>query len=314
MEANRQRIGWIGAGRMGYELVLRVLDAGYDVAVWNRTRAKAEPLEEHGATVVDSPADLADCDLVVTIVSSSAVFEAVTTGPDGLFSRGRGPGVLIDSSTISAEASQRVAAEASKYGTPLLAAPVSGNPNVVKAGKLTVVASGDDEAFERSRTLLEAFGSKVTYVGQGDEARLVKMCHNVLLGIVAQSLAEITILAERAGVSRADFLEFINSSVMGSVFSRYKTPALVNLDFTPTFTGHLLRKDLELGLAAAREFDVPMPVASTTHQMIVHLIGRGHGDEDFASLLALEAEGAGLELVSEDRDVTTGLETAQDGG
>lgn len=308
MESPRERIGWIGVGRMGYELVVRLLDAGYDVAVWNRTRAKAEPLGELGATIADSPADLADRDVVVTMVSSSGVFEEVTTGPDGLFSRGTGPGVLIDSSTISTEASQRVAAEASKYDTPLLAAPVSGNPKVVKAGKLTVVASGDATAFERSQPVLEAFGSKVTYVGTGDEARLVKICHNVLLGVVAQTLAEITVLAERSGVSRADFLEFINSSVMGSVFTRYKTPAYVNLDFTPMFTGHLLRKDLELGLAASREYNVPLPVAATTHQLLLHLIGSGRGDVDFAALLALEAEGAGLDLQPEHREVTTGLE------
>ena len=308
MASDGQRIGWIGVGRMGHELVVRLLDAGYDVAVWNRTRAKAEPLTEHGATLVDSPADLADRDLVVTMVSSSAVFEEVTTGTNGLFSKGSGPAVLVDSSTISAEASQRVAAEAAKYDTPLLAAPVSGNPNVVKAGKLTVVVSGDEAAFEKSRAVLECFGKKVTYVGSGDEARLVKICHNVLLGVVAQSLAEITVLAERAGVSRADFLEFINSSVMGSVFTRYKTPAYVNLDFTPMFTGHLLRKDLELGLAAGREHNVPLPVAATTHQLITHLIGMGHGDVDFAALLALEAQGAGLELTSENRDVGTGLD------
>ncbi|MPZ72040.1 MAG: NAD(P)-dependent oxidoreductase, partial [Nitriliruptorales bacterium] len=220
MAAEPRRIGWIGAGRMGYELMLRLLAAGYDLAVWNRTRAKAEPLAEHGATIVDGPRDLADRDLVVTMVSSSSVFEDVTIGSSGLFSSGSGPRVLVDSSTVSAEASQRVAAEAAKFDTALLAAPVSGNPNVVKSGQLTTVVSGDGTAFDYALPVLETFGSKVTYVGSGDEARLVKMCHNVLLGVVTQSLAEITVLAERAGVSRADFLEFINSSVMGSVFTR----------------------------------------------------------------------------------------------
>ncbi|MDQ3343257.1 MAG: NAD(P)-dependent oxidoreductase [Actinomycetota bacterium] len=308
MAAEPRRIGWIGAGRMGYELILRLLAAGYDVAVWNRTRAKAEPLTEHGATIVDTPADLADRDVVVTMVSSSAVFEDVTMGPAGLLSGECGPRVLVDSSTISAEASQRVAAEAAKYDTAVLAAPVSGNPKVVKSGKLTVVVSGDAAAFDEARPVLETFGHKVTYVGGGAEARLVKICHNVLLGVVTQSLAEITILAERSGVSRADFLEFINSSVMGSVFTRYKTPALVNLDFTPTFTGHLLRKDLELGLSAGREHNVPLPVAAMTHQLVLHLIGNGRGDVDFAALLELEAQGAGLELRSENREVSTGLE------
>ena len=311
MAAQPQRIGWIGAGRMGFELMGRLLDAGFELRVWNRTREKAEPLVERGATLVDSPADLADCDIVVTMVSSSSVFEEVTMGSAGLFSGGSGPRVLVDSSTISAESSQRVATEASKFDTALLAAPVSGNPKVVKSGKLTCVVSGDQNAYDFALPVLNAFGSKVTYVGNGDEARLVKICHNVLLGVVTQSLAEITVLAERAGVSRADFLEFINSSVMGSVFTRYKTPSIVNLDFTPTFTGHLLRKDLELGLSAGREHDVPLPVAALTHQIVTHLIGSGRGDVDFMSLLELEAEGAGLAIESEDREVSTGLEPEQ---
>ena len=308
MATQPQQIGWIGAGRMGLELMGRMLDAGYDLLVWNRTRSKAEPLVERGATLVDSPADLAGCDVVVTMVSSSSVFEEVTIGSAGLFSSGTGPQVLVDSSTISAESSQRVAAEAAKHNTPVLAAPVSGNPKVVKAGKLTVVVSGHQEAYEYASPVLQAFGTKVTYVGDGDEARLVKICHNVLLGVVAQTLAEITVLAESAGVSRNDFMEFLNSSVMGSVFTRYKTPSIVNLDFTPMFTGHLLRKDLELGLSAAREQDVPMPVAALTHQIVTHLIGSGRGDVDFMSMLELQAEGAGLKLVSENADVGTGLE------
>ena len=306
--AHAQRIGWIGVGRMGSELVLRLLDAGYEVAVWNRTREKAAPLVDHGATLVDQPADLADHEIVVTMVSSSAVFEHVTTGDGGLFSGGKGPKVLVDSSTVSAESSERVRAAAAKLGSALLAAPVSGNPKVVKAGKLTVVVSGDKDAYELARPVLERFGSAVTYVGADDRARLVKICHNMMLGIVAQTLAEITVLAERAGISRADFLAFINASVMGSVFTRYKTPQLVNLDFAPTFTGHLLRKDLELGLEAGREFGVPLPVTALTHQMLLHLIGSGRGDDDFARLLELEADGAGLQLTSEDREVSDGLE------
>ena len=312
-QSTAQSVGWIGVGRMGYELVLRLLDAGYDVSVWNRTREKAEPLTEHGATLVERPADLAGCDVVVTMVSSSSVFEQVTTGEGGLFSAGQAPRVLVDSSTVSAESSERVRGEAAKLGTALLAAPVSGNPKVVRSGKLTVVVSGDKDAYELARPLLERFGRKVTYVGENERARLVKICHNVLLGVVTQSLAEITVLAERAGITRADFLEFINSSVMGSVFTRYKTPQLVNLDFAPTFTGHLLRKDLELGLEAGREFDVPLPVAALTHQLVVHLIGSGRGDADFAALLELEAEGAGVRLASENRAVSDGLEPEQHG-
>src|SRR5438876_10135379 len=151
-------------------------------------------------------------------------------------------------------------------------------------------------------------GQRVTYVGEGEAARLVKICHNLILGVVTQILAETTVLAERGGIARADYLEFINGSVMGSTFSRYKTPALVNLDFTPTFTGHLLRKDFELGLDAARQLNVPLPVAALTHQIVVSLIGNGLGDVDFAALLELEARDANLELEPEARQVSDGLD------
>jgi 3-hydroxyisobutyrate dehydrogenase-like beta-hydroxyacid dehydrogenase len=313
--ADTKRIGWIGVGRMGFELATRLLRSGHDVSVWNRTRAKAEPLTELGATVVDTPADLADHDIVVTMVSSSDVFELVTVGERGLLTRdGTAPKVLVDSSTISEAASERVRAAAQRVGTQVLAAPVSGNPKVVRSGRLTVVASGPPEAFDLAEPVLASFGRKVTYVGGADAARLVKICHNLLLGITAQTLAEITVLAERGGVARSDFLEFINSSVMGSVFSRYKTPAIVNLDFTPTFTSHLLRKDFELGLAAARELDVPLPIAALAHQLVTHMIGQGFGDTDFIALLEIEARGAGLTMEPENIDVSDGLEPVDELG
>jgi 3-hydroxyisobutyrate dehydrogenase-like beta-hydroxyacid dehydrogenase len=293
---------------MGLALCHRLLSAGVDLAVYNRTRDKVTDLAELGATVADSPAKLADRDFVVTMVSDPAAFRNVTTGPDGLFSvPGVSPQVLIDSSTVSADASEEVRKAAADRGSELLAAPVSGNPKVVRSGQLTVVASGPITAFEKARPLLEMFGQGVSYVGEGDAARLVKICHNLLLGIVSQTLAETVVLAERAGVSRADYMEFINMSVMGSTFTKYKTPAIVNLDFTTSFTGHLLRKDFELGLEAGRDFDVPLPTAALVHQMILAMIGRGHGDEDFIRLLTVEAASAGFELFPEDVEVDDGL-------
>jgi 3-hydroxyisobutyrate dehydrogenase len=151
-------------------------------------------------------------------------------------------------------------------------------------------------------------------VGEDELARIVKLCHNLLLGTVAQSMAEITVLAEKSGVTRQAFLACINASVMGSLFTRYKTPAYVSLDFTPTFTATLLRKDFDLGLAAAREREVPMPVAALVHQIVQGLVGRGYGDQDFAALIELEAQSAGLHLVSEDAVVSDGLEPPDDAG
>jgi 3-hydroxyisobutyrate dehydrogenase-like beta-hydroxyacid dehydrogenase len=305
-------IGWIGAGRMGIVLAERLLRAGQDVAVYNRTRSKAEPLRELGAKVVDAPSDLADRDIVITMVAADADLVAVTDGPGGVLTGGRGPGLLVDCSTVSAEGSEAVRRSAERVGTRMLAAPVSGNPKVAKSGMLTLVVSGPREAFHEARPCLEILGRGVTYVGEGESARLVKIAHNLLLGAVTQCLAEITVLAERGGVARADLLAFINDSVMGSTFSRYKTPAFVNLDFHPTFTTHLLRKDFELGLEAGRAFNVPLPITAAVHEIVTSLIGAGHGDDDFATLLLLEASGAGLDLESEGIDVDDGLHPIDD--
>ena len=300
-------IGWIGTGRMGYAMATRLLKAGYPLRVWNRTRAKCEPLAELGAQIVDSPAELAGCPIVFTMVAASADFAQVTTGEGGVLAGAAVPRVLVDCSTVSAQVSSEVREEAAKRGTALLVAPVSGNGKVVKAGKLSFIASGPRETFDEVRPLLDAIGRHATYAGEGDVARLVKLAHNIFLGVVTQSLAEITVLAEKGGVSRAAFLEFLNDSVMGSVFTRYKSPAFVNLDLTPTFTPVLLRKDFDLGLAAAREMEVPMPVAALTHQIVQEAVGRGHRDNDFAVLLLEAAAAAGLTLEPEDVPVPDGL-------
>ena len=302
-------IGWIGAGRMGFALAARLLDAGYDVAVYNRTRSKAEPLEARGATIVDRPLDLANRDVVFTMVSAPKDLEEVIGGEGGLLTaESSTPTVIIDSSTVSGESSARIRALATERGSQFLAAPVSGNPAVISAGKLTVAVSGPRETFDAVKPILSVLGCGVTWVGEGEVARLVKIAHNVFLGIVTEALAEITVLAERGGVSREAFLEFLNDSVMGSTFTRYKTPAFVNLDFAPTFTMPLLSKDFDLGLEAAHELAVPMPIAAATAQIVASAIGAGYRTEDFATLLLEQARRAGITLASEDAHVLSGLE------
>jgi 3-hydroxyisobutyrate dehydrogenase len=301
-------LGWVGTGRMGYALATRLLEAGCDVAVYNRTRAKAEPLAELGAAVVDAPAELAGRDIVFTMVAGPEDFKAVVLGENGLLSRSDvAPSVIVDSSTVSPDASAQVRAETDSRGVALLAAPVSGNPSVVDAGRLTLVVSGPEDAWDAARPYLELLGAGATYVGEGDVARLVKICHNLMLGVVAQSLAEVTVLAEKGGVSRAAFLEFLNKSVMGSMFTRYKTPAIVNLDFKPTFTPALLYKDFHLGFEAAEEHGVPMPVAAAAQQVVQALMGFGYEDVDFMALLELEARSSALELEPENVPVSDGL-------
>jgi len=308
MSVSEMSVGWIGVGRMGAAMASRLAAAGEDVMVWNRTRAKAEALTGSGCHVADSIADLRDRDVVFTMVSAPADLEQVLTGENGLIADpDHVPDAVVDCSTVDAETSAAMRAACAERGVDFLSAPVSGNGKVVRAGMLTLVVSGPEQTWLRVAPLLDLLGQGATYVGEGDAARLAKICHNVMLGVVTQCMAEITVLAEKGGMSRAAFLDFLNKSVMGSTFTRYKSPAFVQLDFTPTFTPLLLRKDFDLGLAAAHDLDVPMPVSMAAAAAVQASVSSGRVDEDFAILLDLEARASGLELKPEDVEVDDGL-------
>src|ERR1700757_3093176 len=178
------RLGWLGTGRRGREMGRRLLEAGCDLAVFNRSMSKAEPLIRLGAKPAGSAAELAARDLVFMPVGSADDLIAAVLGAGGLVSgSGAGPRVLVDCSTVSAGASARVRAEIADRGTALLAAPVMGNPKVVRAGQMTAAVSGPRDASYLADPYLDMLGHGVTYVGDGEEARTVKLCHNLILGV-----------------------------------------------------------------------------------------------------------------------------------
>jgi 3-hydroxyisobutyrate dehydrogenase-like beta-hydroxyacid dehydrogenase len=301
-------IGWIGAGRMGAAMAGRLARAGEDVTVWNRTRAKAEALADIGCKVADTIADLRDRTVVFTMVSGPADLIEVLAGDDGVLADPEQvPAVVVDCSTVDSETSAAMREACSARGVAFLSAPVSGNAKVVAAGLLTLVVSGPEETWLKVAPLLDHLGKGATYVGEGDVARLAKIAHNVMLGVVTQCLAEITVLAEKGGMSRAAFLDFLNKSVMGSTFTRYKSPALVHLDYSPTFTPLLLRKDFDLAFAAAHDLDVPMPVSAAAAAAVQATVSSGRVDEDFAILLDAQAHNSGLTLKPENTEVDDGL-------
>ena len=270
MAANKQKIGWIGVGRMGYPMAERLLKAGYDVSIWNRTRSKAEPLTKLGGKVVDNLLELKDVDVLFSIVSTGKDLEQVYFGKNSVTGHGgKLPKIFVDCSTIAVEESASIRDRLQQLGCEYVAAPVSGNAKVIKAGKLSAVISGSEAACKTAAPLMEVIAPRgVSYVGGGELARVCKIAHNVMLGVVIENLIEITLLANKMGVPRHAFLAFMNNSVMGSMFTRYKSPALVNLDWSTTFTPELLRKDLDLGLALGREWDVPMPVTAAMREML----------------------------------------------
>jgi 3-hydroxyisobutyrate dehydrogenase len=319
MVAAAKKLGWIGVGRMGYQMAERLLKAGHDLSIWNRTRSKAEPLARLGGKVVDNSADLAGVDVLFTIVSTGHDLDEIFFGSEGLVTRSKGalPKTIVDCSTISVEDSVNIREKLDKRGVAFVAAPVSGNGHVIKAGKLSSVVSGPEQASRAVMPLIEVFAPKgVSYVGDGELARICKIAHNVMLGVVIENLTEVLLLANKMGVPRHAFLSFMNNSVMGSMFTAYKSPALVNLDWTTTFTPELLRKDLDLGLELGREWDVPMPVTAATREVVQAHIGRAATkpnaaeilSNDFAQLAETLAEMSGMKLQSENKTVPSGLE------
>lgn len=303
-------VGWIGLGRMGEAMVKRLLQAGFGASVWNRTRSKAEPLAAYGAEIVRERSELADCDVVFTMVSTTDDLKEVLFDEGGLVAGRRKPQVVVDSSSISQEGSAEIRAQLEAMGVAYLCAPVSGNAKVAKAGKLLIVASGPRALYDKAQPYLAAIGRKAMWVGEGELARVWKIAHNTMFGVVIQNLCEITVLAEKAGIPRHVFLESINDSVLGSMYTRYKSPMLTNLTFDQvTFTPRLLLKDMDLGMGAAKTYGVPMPAAAATRESVARMVGHGHDHIDFAVLLREIAHDAGLELQPENVKVSDGLES-----
>ena len=311
------KIGWIGMGRMGFPMAERLLKAGYDVSIWNRTRTKAEPLAKLGGKVVGRPSDLANVDVLFAIVSTGKDLEEVYFGPDGVGTANKVPSIFVDCSTIAVEESAAIRKRLGERGARFVCCPVSGNAKVINAGKLSAVASGPEPAFRTVEPMVKAFAPRgVSYVGDGELARVCKIAHNVMLGVVIENLIEITLLTNKMGVPRHAFLAFLNNSVMGSMFTAYKSPALVNLDWATTFTPELLRKDLDLGLELARDIDLPMPVTAAAREVLQAHFGVATLREDpqkylagdFAALMETMALAGGMKLASENKKVPTGLE------
>lgn len=319
------KIGWIGLGRMGGPMATRLLRAGYSVTAWNRTRAKAAAVEKEGARIVARLDELGDVDVLFSMVNTGKDLHEVCFGEHGVYRAGakKHPPLLVDCSTIGMDESAEVRKRLAALGVEFLAAPVSGHPRCIWAGKLSSVVSGPQPAFDRVKPLLLAYGpAGAAYAGEGELARMCKIAVNLLLFVTGATLMEVTLLAEKAGIKRSAFLEFLNSSVIGSTFSRYKSPAIVNLDFTTTFPPTGMRKDLDLGLAIGKESGVEMPMVTATRALLQEHIDSAAGQPDpdaylkldFVTLIETLARSAGMKLVPENVAVSDGLDPVQPHG
>ena len=290
------QVAVLGLGKMGEPIARRLLDAGHTVSVWNRTPGRATGLAEAGAQVLSTPSEAWEAaDVCVTMVLDDAALLEVTTGDDGLLTVSAGGRVLVDMSTVSPQASGKLAEAAARAGAGYLRAPVSGNPSVVEAGNLGIMVSGDEAVFSRTEQVLRDIGPNVFYVGSGEEARILKLALNLMIAGNAQLVAEALVLGEAHGLDRARMLEVMGASAAGSPFVKYKTAALLQDDYTASFTGHAMWKDLSLALAAAHQVHAPLPVTAAIHQLVEGCIGSGWGDLDLTALLPRLRREAGLD-------------------
>jgi 3-hydroxyisobutyrate dehydrogenase-like beta-hydroxyacid dehydrogenase len=275
-------VGLVGLGNMGTAMAERLLAADNRLGVYNRTRGKADALAARGAFVADTPAELlGEVDVVVTSLPNDEAFEEVA---EQIVVAARPGAVLIDTSTVSAAASARIASLAEAASVAYLRAPVSGNPSVVRAGNLTFIVSGDHDTLERVEPVLRAIGPTIHYVGDGEQARIVKLAINLMIAGLAELMSEALVLGEAAGVSKEDLLEVMGSSAAGAPFVQYKTGPLLNDDFSATFTTALMEKDIDLVLASAEESGVQLPVAREMKALLRAAIEAGYGDDDFIAL------------------------------
>ncbi|QOV44754.1 NAD(P)-dependent oxidoreductase [Streptomyces chromofuscus] len=278
----------LGLGQMGSAIAERLVDAGHEVGVWNRSKGRADDLVARGAYELDSPAEAWErSDVCITMLADSRALADVALAADGgmvhaASAKGK---TLIDMSTVSVEVSRAVSAAAAAAGVRYLCAPVSGNPGVVRAGNLTVIASGEESVFSSVESLLRDIGPHVFLAGEGDTARVIKLALNLMVAGTAELLAECVALAEAHDVRREKLLEIVGASAVASPLVKYKIGPLLADDYTSTFSSRLMRKDLDLALEAAAAGGVPLPVTGVVQQLLQACMSTGLGELDFMALL-----------------------------
>jgi 3-hydroxyisobutyrate dehydrogenase-like beta-hydroxyacid dehydrogenase len=280
---------------MGAPIARRLEAAGHELFVWNRSPGPASEFAERGVPVLAAPAEaLERAEVCIVMLANPAALEAITLGPGGVLANADG-GTLVDMSTVSPDVSETVAAEADRHGVAFLRAPVSGNPSVVEAGNLAIIASGPRATFDDLSPMLLDIGPKLYYVGPAEQARIVKLALNVMICGTTQLLAEGLVLAETYGIGRRELLEVISGSAIGSPFVKYKTDALVADDYRSTFTTELAAKDLTLAIAAGEERGVHLDLTAQTLELFRECVAEGMGGDDLTALLPLLRRKADLE-------------------
>jgi 3-hydroxyisobutyrate dehydrogenase-like beta-hydroxyacid dehydrogenase len=268
----------------------RLLDAGHELTIYNRTAAKCAPLADRGAVVAATPAEAASgADVVFTNMADGAALKAVVLGQGGIMEADPAPALLVDMGTVAPAESAEIAAAAAARNIGYLRSPVSGSTVLAEAGKLTILASGDKAVYDAADPYLAAIGETRYHVGGGEDARYLKLVLNMMVSTQVQILAEGLVLGEKAGLDWKGMLEVISNSVVGSPLVKYKAGPLGDRNYAPAFLLGLMVKDLDLALAAAAENGVELPTTKAVREFYLRAAGAGHAEKDF-SAVTLELE------------------------
>jgi 2-hydroxy-3-oxopropionate reductase len=283
-----ERIGFIGLGIMGKPMARNLMEAGYELVVYNRSRGKVDELAQEGAEAAGSPREVAEqSDVVITMLPDSPEVREIVAGEDGVFEGIKESSLLIDMSTISPVATEALAAAAGDKGVGMLDAPVSGGETGAIDGALSIMVGGSEEDFERARPIFDVLGQTVVRVGEAGAGQVVKACNQIIVALVIEAVSEALVLGSKAGVDPEKIIEVLSGGLAGSKVMEAKKSFFLEHDFEPGFRVELHHKDLGIALAAGREYGVALPVTAIVSQMLEALKAKGSGDRDHSAILTL---------------------------
>ena len=281
------KIGIIGTGMLGEAVGLHLLDSGYSVSVYNRTKSKTKNLEEKGAHVAELPSAVAESsDLIITCVKDADAVKQVLFGQGGVVSGKHDDMTVADMSTINPNATKEISKKLHDEGIKSIEIPVMGGPNVAIDGKLVLMASGDKESFERFSQVFNTIANKRFFLGESGSAHSIKLAMNLQISLLALSLSEGITLTKKAGFDPEIFLEILNSTYFSTGMSQNKAFKMIKDEYQPTFTLKNMKKDLDTIIASAKDFDAKLPIAERANEIYEQALDAGFGEIDYTGILA----------------------------
>jgi 3-hydroxyisobutyrate dehydrogenase-like beta-hydroxyacid dehydrogenase len=289
------KLGFVGLGVMGSEMVNRLLSKGHSVIGYNRTRSKSEWLVKKGMNWGNTPREVVEnADVVLSMVTNSAALKAVMEGPDGMLAAVTPGKIFVDISTVGPAYSRELAEKIRARGGDMVDSPVSGSVITLQEGKLSVMVGGRKETFEKVKPLLQDIGPKVTHVGDNGLALVMKIGTNLSLAVQMLAFCEGLLLAEKSGIKREVAVEVLTHSVIASPMVQYRGPFVLKQPDEAWFNVNMMQKDMLLALELGRQLGVPMPTTAVTNEFLTAARGMGLVEKDFAVVFDVLAQMSGV--------------------